>query len=109
MGIVMITKAQAVSAREFHHDTQTQGTAGHPECYRVRRNGATQTWKTRPEWRIPVVHGLRGYGQIYDYDAGNWHTADQCPRDHALCAECGHSDPISGCPCDVCRCKDAGP
>lgn len=33
--------------------------------WRVRRNGRTQTWKTRPgEFRIPVVAGLRAYGAI---------------------------------------------
>lgn len=33
--------------------------------WRVRRNGRTQTWKTRPgEFRIPVVAGLRAYGEI---------------------------------------------
>lgn len=77
----MITKAQAVNSREFHHNTQTQGLPKRPECYRVRRNGNTRTWKTRPaEWRIPVVHGLRGYGQIRDYDAEKWHVAEECPR-----------------------------
>jgi hypothetical protein len=33
--------------------------------WRVRRNGRTQTWKTRPgEFRIPVVAGLNVYGEI---------------------------------------------
>ena len=31
----------------------------------VRRNGKTQTWKTRPgEFRIPVKYGFRGYGAL---------------------------------------------
>lgn len=31
----------------------------------VRRNGQTQTWKTRPsEFRIPVKAGLKAYGEI---------------------------------------------
>lgn len=80
----MITKQQAIEAHEFH--------AG--ECSRVvgsrggitekievwRRNGQTQTWKTRPdEFRIPVAHGLYAKGQIWHYDAKNVHTAEDCP------------------------------
>lgn len=30
-----------------------------------RRNGKTQTWKTRPDdYRIPVKAGLRAYGNV---------------------------------------------
>lgn len=33
--------------------------------WRLRRNGATKLWKTRPsEFRIPVKAGLRSYGYI---------------------------------------------
>lgn len=33
--------------------------------WQVRRNGATQTWKTRPgEFRIPVKAGFKSYGSI---------------------------------------------
>lgn len=33
--------------------------------WRVRRNGQTKTWKTRPgEFRIPVKAGLRACGYI---------------------------------------------
>jgi outer membrane protein assembly factor BamB len=33
----------------------------------LRRNGKTQTWKTRPgEFRIPVKAGLRSCGEITD-------------------------------------------
>jgi len=45
--------------------------------WRLRRNGKTRTWKTRPdEWAIPVKYGLKGYttitqtwklGQDYNY------------------------------------------
>lgn len=73
----MITKAEAVNSgnTHFHHitDTQDRGRA----CYRVRRNGATQTWKTRPdEWRIPVKWGNYRYGQIWYFDAADWNIAD---------------------------------
>jgi hypothetical protein len=77
----MITKAQAMAANEFHHATETQ--ANGRECLRVRRNGATQTWKTRPaEWRLPVKWGMHARGQfsIGDYEAANWHVAGECPR-----------------------------
>lgn len=37
--------------------------ARHP--WRVRRNGKTKTWKTRPgEFRIPIKVGFRGTGYI---------------------------------------------
>jgi hypothetical protein len=77
----MITKDQAVTANEFHHATETQ--ASGKQCLRVRRNGHTQTWKTRPaEWRLPVKWGLHARGQfsIMHTDAANWHTAETCPR-----------------------------
>lgn len=33
--------------------------------WRLRRNGKTQTWKTRPdEFRIPVKAGLKATGQL---------------------------------------------
>lgn len=33
--------------------------------WQVRRNGKTQTWKTRAnDFRIPVKYGFRGYGNI---------------------------------------------
>lgn len=33
--------------------------------WQVRRNGRTQTWKTRPnDFRIPIKIGFRQYGEI---------------------------------------------
>jgi len=41
----MLTKAQALTEDRFHENGS---------CRVWRRNGATQTWKSRPhEWRIP--------------------------------------------------------
>lgn len=38
---------------------------------KVRRNGKTQTWKTRPsEFRIPLKAGLYMYGEITHRDIG---------------------------------------
>jgi hypothetical protein len=40
---------------------------GPDRWWRVRRNGRTQTWKTRPgEFRIPIKAGLRVYAAITD-------------------------------------------
>jgi hypothetical protein len=65
----VITKKQALAENEFHEN----GT-----CRRYRRNGTTQTWKTRPaQWRIPVRFGLRS-GSIWNTDAWNFHPASTC-------------------------------
>lgn len=80
----MITKAQALTATEFHADNCTKhvgprgGTTIHCEVW--RRNGKTQTWVTRPnEFRIPVKHGLYAYGAISHTTAPYFHTAEDCP------------------------------
>ena len=68
----MITIEQAVSAQVFYH-TWKKDSRGEP--VKVRRNGATQLWKTRPtEFRIPVKYGImsRGQFQIWHTDAGEW-------------------------------------
>lgn len=71
----MITFDQALTAREFHYDG-----AEPAKIERWRRNGRTQTWKTRPgEFRIPVKWGLRGYSYITHHDAGAFHTEEDCP------------------------------
>lgn len=59
----MITYEQALTARVF---VTTTGR-------RWRRNGKTQTWKTRPgHFRIPVKHGLYEYGEITHEQAANF-------------------------------------
>ena len=81
----MITREQALTAREFHEEeacTRTVGPRGGVTVkQRVwRRNGQTQTWKTRPDdYRIPVKHGLKGYAQIRPEDAHRIHAAEDCP------------------------------
>lgn len=75
-----LTYEQALTAGAFHHATQSQSGGA---CYRVRRNGRTQTWKTRPaEWSMPVRWGVRARDQfrITQDDAADWHAADTCPR-----------------------------
>lgn len=80
----MITYAQALRGREFHFGEckRTDGPRGGVtiKVTRVRRNGMTQTWKTRPtEFSIPVKHGLKNAFRITDKDADQWHTAEDCP------------------------------
>lgn len=82
----MITRAQALSAQEFHQEPcyRSYGPRGGytQRCVRVRRNGSTQTWKTRPtEWRLPVKYDIYARGQfsITQADADKWHAAEECP------------------------------
>lgn len=57
----MVTKEEASTAREF-----TEVATGRT----WRRNGATQTWKTRKdEFRTPIKFGLYGYGQLTHLNA----------------------------------------
>lgn len=73
----MITKAEAMTAREFHEESIP---CDGKRSNRWRRNGKTQTWKTRPdEFRVPVKFGLRGYGNITELNASDFHTAENCP------------------------------
>lgn len=46
--------------------------------WRVRRNGATKTWKTRPgHFRIPLKAGLRLHGEIcHDSNFSNFRVAE---------------------------------
>jgi hypothetical protein len=80
----MVTREQALTSREFHFGTcvcnvgPKGGKAFHQMRY--RRNGATRTWKTRPnEYRLPVKHGLKTYGTISEATAHLWHAAEDCP------------------------------
>ena len=87
-----LTKEDAVSKNEFHL-THRYGTLDgcrkiqkprsiQKRVVQVRRNGRTQTWKTRPEeWRVPVKYGIRAPDQfsITQHEADNWHTPEQCP------------------------------
>lgn len=89
--VAPLTREEACSYawHELHYTgngpcTRTTGPRGGitESIVRVRRNGATQTWVTRPtEWRLPVKHGIRARGQfsIYHHDAANYHPASRCP------------------------------
>ena len=53
----MITKEQALTENHFEH-VSLKNADGSP--LRVRRNGKTKTWVTRPnDFRIPVKYGLK--------------------------------------------------
>ena len=81
-----ITKNQATnpSTHIFHIGTCTRivGPRGGikvtiAEC---RRNGRTQTWKTRPEdFMVPVKRGLYEYGYIDHSNSQDFHIASECP------------------------------
>lgn len=90
-----ITYSDAITAREFHYgpvaDTRARAKMGAVRCEVYRRNGSTQTWKTRPdEYRVPVKYGLKGYAQLLDTDGARvdgatgaqWWTASTCPVCH---------------------------
>jgi hypothetical protein len=71
----VITKQQAMSASAFHENHEPGA-----KVFRWRRNGATQTWKTRPsEFRVPVKYGIRSYGNITEVNASDFHTEEDCP------------------------------
>ena len=79
-----ITKAQALTLSAVHDDggcpinPDRRGKDKGPIVW--RRNGATQTWKTRPEdFRMPVKHGLRDYSAV-ERHWNNVHAPADCPR-----------------------------
>lgn len=105
----MITREQAesYSVNEFHYCPEPEkGNAPRKHgCYRsvgprgaikdrpvkVRRNGATQTWKTRPDhFRIPCKYGLYEYLNITQDNAADFYISDECP----VCSL--HSQSLSG-------------
>jgi hypothetical protein len=88
----VLDRESAMTAHYFHHgadcaQTVTYGPRGgaqYPRTELWRRNGATQTWRTRPdEYRVPIKYGLRAYGSLTQHDGapyGAWHvgTAEDC-------------------------------
>ena len=57
---------------------------GNGNLWRVRRNGKTQLWKTRPDdFRIPIKAGLRATGSITEASeiVPDYHAADTAPDD----------------------------
>ena len=79
----MITRAQSLTLNVVHDDggcPVNMGSRGDKGPILWRRNGATQTWKTRPEdFRMPVKHGLRDYSAV-ERTWNNVHAPEDCPR-----------------------------
>lgn len=80
----MVTKEQALSADVFHYGecSRSTGPRGGERVHveQWRRNGSTQTWKTRPdEFRVPIKYGMRSYSQLTDYNASEFHAEADCP------------------------------
>ena len=72
-----ITYQTALTCDRFYSRTERyagrRNKPGGP--YEARRNGATQTWKTRPgQFRIPIKIGFRQYGYIDNHNAAGWAT-----------------------------------
>lgn len=103
----MISAEQANTTQYFHHGFYGPGgLISDKACIsdgRVgwRRNGRTQTWKTRPgEFRIPVKCGLYDYGEVTHLNAAEFYTPDECPMCNTIwpcCPHCAdHSEPWFG-------------
>lgn len=81
----------ATTASHFYHRTERyksrrKNQPGAP--YEARRNGRTQTWKTRPgEFRIPVKIGFKSYGYIDQSNADQWSTVPDFAEREAAAAD----------------------
>ena len=70
----MITKEQAMTANNFTH-VSIKDSRGNPA--KVRRNGNTKTWKTRPnEFKVPVKYGLYEYLYITQDNAHEYNVIE---------------------------------
>jgi hypothetical protein len=66
----MVTIEEAKAHDQFEHVAKKNADGTR---MRVRRNGRTKLWKTKPErFQIPVKHGLYSYGYITNENAGEW-------------------------------------
>lgn len=77
-----------MTADRFHKNgcLLTTGPKGgeYVQIQRFRRNGVTQTWKTRPDhFRVPVKYGFKGYAEITHDNAEFYHTEQDCPLNEA--------------------------
>jgi len=71
-----VTKEIALTANEFFSTTLTNKDKNKTPL-KVRRNGKTQVWKTRPnDFKIPVKYGLHEYGYINQYNCYEWQVED---------------------------------
>jgi len=64
-----VTKENQSGISTFYHVSKPNTTGR----LRVRRNGSTKTWKTRPEeFKIPVKYGLYEHGYIDQNNCHEW-------------------------------------
>jgi hypothetical protein len=70
----MFTK-ETIEAALDSGQLETEVTNGtNTRWWRLRRNGATRTWRTRPsDFRIPTKAGLRAYGEITHLNMNSGH------------------------------------
>lgn len=69
----MITYQQALTADQFHH-VRLRNADGTP--LRARRNGRTQTWKTRPgKFRVPCKIEFYDCHDITHEAVADWEVA----------------------------------
>ena len=76
------------------HDYVTEGGAHWGNCTRStgprggvkthttfsKVTGQLKTWKTRPDdFRLPIKHGMRGYGEIVPSTISQFHLPSECP------------------------------
>lgn len=67
---VTVNRENAMTASRFEHATMKNKDK---TPLRVRRNGKTKTWKTRPdEFKIPVKYGLRECAYIDHNNCNEW-------------------------------------
>lgn len=79
-----MNREDALTGDVFHFGncTRTTGPRGGVKTHTTecRRTGGSKTWKTRPEdFRVPIKHGMRGYGEIVPANVAQFHTPAQCP------------------------------
>ena len=66
-----VTKENQTGKNEFFHVTLKN--KGDKQSLKVRRNGVTKLWKTRPnDFKIPVKYGLYEYAYIDQDNAKDW-------------------------------------
>lgn len=79
-----MNRSDALDGDRWHYGNCTRSTGPRggikehiTEC---RRNGANQTWKTRPDdFRVPIKQGFRNFGEIVPANVAEFHRPEDCP------------------------------
>jgi hypothetical protein len=98
----MVTKEQAMSAREFEHATLKNADK---TPLRARASGQCQTWKSRPgDFKLPCKYGLKQSFYITEANAADWRVAgtwvchrctDENERGNENCHTCGEPKKVA--------------